>query len=105
MAIFVLNKKEVRDLSNFIEIALDFSDSIFEDTDLKIEDIEKFKSFLDKNRQNFTIVPSNVFEEMNKELEWLQALEDAGVDNWSNIDYAKELYQDRTEELEDKNDF
>ena len=45
MTAFVLNKKEVRDLSDFIELALDFSDSIFEDTDLKIEAIEKFKSF------------------------------------------------------------
>ena len=35
---------------------------------------------------------------MDEQLEWLQALEDAGVDNWSGIDYAKDLYQERVEE-------
>ena len=29
-----------------------------------------------------------------KDLLWLQCLEDAGVDNWSGIDYAKELYNE-----------
>lgn len=34
-----------------------------------------------------------------KDLLWLQCLEEAGVDNWSGIDYAKDLYNERLAEL------
>ena len=34
------------------------------------------------------------YEEMQQELLWLQALEDAGVDNWEGFDEAREIYQE-----------
>lgn len=36
-------------------------------------------------------LPKDKVEEMLEQLQWLEALEDAGVDNWSGIDYAYEL--------------
>lgn len=35
---------------------------------------------------------------------WLECLEDAGVDSWEGIDYAKELYQQRMNEIADSGD-
>jgi len=33
------------------------------------------------------------YEHLLESQRWLNALEDAGVDNWNGIDYAKELFR------------
>lgn len=38
------------------------------------------------------------YNEMKDRLAWLDALEAAGVDNWSGFDSAGELYTDRQED-------
>lgn len=32
------------------------------------------------------------FAEMQRDLDWLSALESAGVDNWEGIDFAREIF-------------
>ncbi len=39
------------------------------------------------------------WEEIQKQLLWLQSLEDAGVDNWGGIDFAYETYQEELARL------
>ena len=39
-------------------------------------------------------------DELEKQADWLSALESAGVDNWQGIDFAYEIMRDR--ENEDK---
>ncbi len=34
------------------------------------------------------------YESLKEDVDWLQCLENAGVDNWSGIDYARELQQE-----------
>lgn len=40
---------------------------------------------------------------IKKKLNWLEAMESAGVDNWGGLDYAREIYREyySTEEDED----
>lgn len=52
----------------------------------------EIRSDLDGNR--YVLVPEYEFEEMQSELMWLSALEDAGVDNWVGFDYARETYHE-----------
>lgn len=42
--------------------------------------------------------------EDEKSLLWLACLEDAGVDNWSGIDYARELFRDALKEHDEEED-
>lgn len=37
-------------------------------------------------------IPLTEYLELKEDAEWLQALENAGVDNWDGVDFAKELY-------------
>lgn len=36
-------------------------------------------------------------DEMSERLRWLEALENAGVDNWSGYDFARELFKGEEE--------
>lgn len=36
-------------------------------------------------------IPLSEYLSLQEDAEWLQALENAGVDNWSGYDYAREL--------------
>lgn len=38
------------------------------------------------------------YENLLESQAWLSALEDAGVDNWSGIEFAKELYNEGNED-------
>ncbi len=42
-------------------------------------------------------VPKKHYEAMQENLRWLEALESAGVDNWSGIDLAREIFQGEEE--------
>lgn len=46
-------------------------------------------------------VPKKLWENLNKRLAWLNALEDAGVDNWEGISYAYELFEHGNDDDED----
>lgn len=37
------------------------------------------------------------YESLKEDARWLQALENAGVDNWSGIDFARELFNEEDE--------
>ena len=39
-------------------------------------------------------IPKSEYEELKKRDLWLQALEDAGVDNWSGMDCAHDLLKE-----------
>ena len=41
-----------------------------------------------------TTIPLKEYESLQKDAEKLQALEQAGVDNWSGYDYAMEILRD-----------
>lgn len=45
-------------------------------------------------------VPKAKWDELLKRLSWLNALEDAGVDNWEGISYAYELYEEYKDDEE-----
>ena len=47
-------------------------------------------------------IPKEEYEELLESQKWLDALENAGVDNWSGIDYAKDLFNDEDEEEEEE---
>ena len=44
------------------------------------------------------------YEELLENRNWINALEDAGVDNWDGIDYARQLFRDIVEDDEDDED-
>lgn len=44
------------------------------------------------------------YEDMQDSLLWLQALEDAGVDNWGGCEFAQEIYRDYKGEEEEEED-
>lgn len=44
-----------------------------------------------------TILKSE-YDNLKDSQRWLSALENAGVDNWSCYDYARDLYRDEEEE-------
>lgn len=37
-------------------------------------------------------IPMSEYLSLSEDARWLQALEHAGVDNWSGYDYARELF-------------
>ena len=41
------------------------------------------------------IIDPDIYQNMQEELLWLSCLEQAGVDNWSGIDHAYELYEEQ----------
>jgi hypothetical protein len=41
------------------------------------------------------------YESLVEDRNWLNALEDAGVDNWEGIDYARELLGEQEEDEEE----
>ena len=43
---------------------------------------------------NMVTIPMSEYLSLKEDAEWLQALENAGVDNWPGIDYARELLND-----------
>ncbi|MBU6231652.1 hypothetical protein KGP36_03205 [Patescibacteria group bacterium] len=43
----------------------------------------------------FVSVPLDEFLEMREQIEWLEALEAAGVDNWEGIDHASDIFRER----------
>lgn len=43
-------------------------------------------------------IPKKEYEDLLESQKWLDALENAGVDNWSGCDYAKELFNEEEEE-------
>ena len=45
-------------------------------------------------RPGMVRVPEKELKEMQERLRWLDALEGAGVDNWSGYDYAAELFDE-----------
>ena len=47
-------------------------------------------------------MPLKRWQEIVKCLQWLEALEEAGVDNWSGIDYAYELFENRERDEESR---
>lgn len=46
--------------------------------------------------ETITISKKRYLSLLEREI-WLQALEDAGVDNWDGIDYATEYYEEQKE--------
>ena len=40
----------------------------------------------------FVTIPKKEYDSLKEDSKWLSALEDAGVDNWSGWDFARELY-------------
>lgn len=40
-------------------------------------------------------IPLAEYLSLKEDAEWLQALENAGVDNWTGTDYARELLNDQ----------
>ena len=49
-------------------------------------------------------IPFEDYPAMQERLDWLQCLEDAGVDNWSGIDYAREMLTREEDESESGDD-
>lgn len=47
---------------------------------------------------DFVAVDAKEYDEMIDRLFWLDCLEDAGVDNWSGIEFAREMYNAGPEE-------
>lgn len=50
--------------------------------------------------QEMVTITKDEYDSLCEDRDWVQALEDAGVDNWSGIDYAQELlrgYEDDEE--------
>ena len=45
---------------------------------------------------NWRMAMEREFAELKEKLLWLRCLEEAGVDNWQGIEYAQELYLERT---------
>jgi len=39
------------------------------------------------------VIPVEKFNQMQADLDWLKALEAAGVDQWEGIEYAVDIYQ------------
>lgn len=42
--------------------------------------------------QNMVTITLKEYESLKENSKWLNALENAGVDNWPGIDFARELY-------------
>lgn len=42
----------------------------------------------------FVTIPRALYESLLEDAAWLRSLEDAGVDNWSGIDFAYELHNE-----------
>lgn len=55
------------------------------------------------NGSNDITITEAEWAEISDSLLWLQALEDAGVDNWSGIDFARETYEEyKAQEAKDQ---
>ena len=48
----------------------------------------------DENPVEMVLVPKEAYEYMQKQMDWLDCLEAAGVDNWSGISYAYEMLEE-----------
>jgi hypothetical protein len=49
-------------------------------------------------------IPKIEYKSLVEDRKWLNALEDAGVDNWEGIDFARELLGEQEEDEEDDED-
>jgi hypothetical protein len=50
-----------------------------------------------KNKQEMITITKAEFDSMIEDIEWLTCLEDAGVDNWSGIEFAIQLHKEMKE--------
>lgn len=50
--------------------------------------------------QEMVTITKDEYDSLCEDRDWVQALEDAGVDNWSGIDYANELLRGYEEDEE-----
>lgn len=48
------------------------------------------------------VIDADEYREIQEQLRWLSCLEEAGVDNWGGIGFAKELHQERINEEDDE---
>jgi len=49
----------------------------------------------------FIEVDQEDYEELLEKAFWLSCLEEAGVDNWTGYDYAKEIYEEKNSQDND----
>lgn len=45
-----------------------------------------------KPAQEMVTIAKSEYEDLKADSKWLQALEDAGVDNWEGIDHARDMH-------------
>lgn len=47
---------------------------------------------------NTVTLPMAMYDELLEDSRWLVALQNAGVDNWNGYDFARELYNEESDE-------
>lgn len=63
-----------------------------------VDSFEKLLSHLNAEENEMALELLEELKQADKDLNWLECLESAGVDNWSGIDYAHELRDEEEEE-------
>jgi len=68
-------------------------------TKFKQSTLDKLNSQLNpqtsKNMNETITIPKSEYESLLEDSEWLRCLENAGVDNWEGIDFARELLNEQ----------